>query len=179
MSKAKLVLGAAVVVVLAYVVKPHAEEPKAAAPVTVRIPSIGVTSSLDGLAVDGSGALVPPKHPDVAGWYAKGVAPGDPGPAVLAGHVDSRTGPGVFYRLPELKPGDEVYVDRKDGSSLTFVVSRTTAVEKTAFPTDLVYAPTPVSELRLVTCGGDFDQAAGSYVQNVIVEAVLKPGDED
>lgn len=174
MSKGKLVLGAAVVVVLAYVVKPDADEPKAAAPVTVRIPSIGVTSSLEGLDVDEAGTLVPPRKADVAGWYSAGVAPGDAGPALIAGHVDSRTGPGVFYRLPELKPGDEVFVDRKDGSQLAFVVGKTYAVEKTAFPTDLVYSPTPVSELRLVTCGGDFDRAASSYRQNVIVEAVLR-----
>ncbi|TWP54069.1 class F sortase [Lentzea tibetensis] len=174
MNKVKLVLGAAVVVALAYAVKPHAAAPHAAAPVTVRIPSIGVTSSLEGLSVDKAGALVPPTKASVAGWYSAGVAPGDAGPALIAGHVDSRTGPGVFYRLPELKAGDEVFVDRKDGSHLTFVVGKTYAVEKTAFPTDLVYSPTPVSELRLVTCGGEFDQAAGSYRQNVIVEAVLK-----
>lgn len=174
MSKGKLFVGAAALLALAYLVKTPMDEPKAAAPVKVTIPSIGVTSSLESLKIDDAGVLVAPTKPDVAGWYAKGVRPGDAGPAVIAGHVDSRTGPGVFFRLPELKQGDEVLVDRKDGTRLTFVVGKTYAVDKVAFPTEAVYSPTPVSELRLVTCGGEFDRAASSYRQNVIVEAVLK-----
>lgn len=143
-------------------------------PVGVRVPSIGVASPLVDLAVDGTGALVPPQRFDVAGWYAAGPAPGGRGPAMLAGHVDSRAGTGVFYRLRELRPGDEVFVSRVDGSELRFVVSKTYSTAKETFPTDLVYSPTPVSELRLVTCGGAFDYASRNYYDNVIVEAVLK-----
>ena len=80
----------------------------------------------------------------------------------------------MFGRLRELKAGDEVIVARVDGSELRFVVRRTYSAPKTAFPTDLVYSPTPVSELRLVTCGGAFDQASRNYQDNVIVEAVLQ-----
>ncbi|MDT7787657.1 MAG: hypothetical protein QOF58_6076 [Pseudonocardiales bacterium] len=171
--KGKLVMGAAILVALIYIVKgPGAE--KVPEPVTVRIPSIGVETSLESLEVGKDGVLEPPTRSDKAGWYAKGVAPGDAGPAVIAGHVDSRTGPGVFFRLPELQPGAEVLVEREDGSKLTFVVNHTYATQKTAFPTAIVYGPTPLSELRLVTCGGDFDRVAGSYRDNVIVEAVLK-----
>ncbi|MET9634001.1 class F sortase [Lentzea sp. NPDC006480] len=171
--KGKLVMGAAILVALIYIVKgPGAE--KVPEPVTVRIPSIGVETSLESLKVGKDGVLEPPTRSDKAGWYAKGVAPGDAGPAVIAGHVDSKTGPGVFFRLPELQPGAEVLVERKDGSKLTFVVSHRYATQKTAFPTAVVYGPTPLSELRLVTCGGDFDRVAGSYRDNVIVEAVLK-----
>ncbi|GAB2833311.1 class F sortase [Lentzea nigeriaca] len=173
MSKGKLVMAAAIVVALIYIVKDPGAE-KAPEPVTVRIPSIGVETSLEALKVDSAGVLEPPTRADKAGWYAKGVAPGDAGPAVIAGHVDSKTGPGVFFRLPELRPGAEVLVKRKDGSELTFVVNHTYSTEKTAFPTAVVYGPTPLSELRLVTCGGDFDRVAGSYRNNVIVEAVLK-----
>ena len=173
MSKGKLVMGAAIIVALIYIVKDPGAE-KVPEPVTVRIPSIGVETSLQALKVDSAGALEPPTRADQAGWYAKGVAPGDAGPAVIAGHVDSKTGPGVFFRLPELQPGAEVLVEREDGSSLTFVVHHTYSTEKAAFPTDVVYGPTPLSELRLVTCGGDFDRVAGSYRNNVIVEAVLK-----
>ncbi len=172
MSKGKLVMAAAVLVTLIYVVKgPGADE--APEPVTVRIPSIGVETSLEALEVDSAGALEPPTRAEQAGWYAKGVAPGDAGPAVIAGHVDSKTGPGVFYRLPELRPGAEVQVEREDGSTLTFVVNSTYSTEKTAFPTAAVYAPTPLSELRLVTCGGEFDRAARSYRDNVVVFAAL------
>lgn len=173
MAKGKLVMGAVVLLTLIYIVKdPGAQQ--APEPVTVRIPAIGVDTRLESLAVDKAGVLEPPARADKAGWYAKGVAPGDAGPAVISGHVDSRTGPGVFFRLPELQPGAEVLVEREDGSELTFVVSRAYSTEKTAFPTAVVYAPTPRSELRLVTCGGDFDRVAGSYRNNVIVEAVLK-----
>ncbi|MGZ3144610.1 class F sortase [Lentzea chajnantorensis] len=173
MGKGKLVMAAAIVVTLIYIVKgPGADQ--APEPVTVRIPAIGVETKLQALAVDGAGALEPPTRADQAGWYAEGVKPGDAGPAVIAGHVDSKTGPGVFYRLPELQPGAEVLVEREDGSALTFVVNRSYSTQKVEFPTAGVYGPTPLSELRLVTCGGEFDRAAGSYRDNVIVEAVLK-----
>lgn len=173
MARGKLLMGAAVLVTLIYVVKgPGGDE--VPEPVTVRIPSIGVETSLEALDVDSSGALEPPTRADKAGWYAKGVAPGDAGPAVISGHIDSKTGPGVFFRLPELEPGAEVLVEREDGSKLTFVVNNSYSTQKTAFPTAVVYGPTPLSELRLVTCGGEFDRVAGSYRDNVIVEAVLK-----
>ena len=172
MSKLKIVLAVAVLLAVAYVVKTGGGS-GTPAPRAVRIPAIGVDSVLVDLVVDKSGALVPPRSADVLGWYADGVAPGNAGPAVIAGHVDSKSGPGVFANLAKLKAGDQVFVQRNDGSQLTFVVGKTYAVAKTAFPTDLVYAPTPVSELRLVTCGGTFDTAADSYRDNVVVEAVL------
>jgi sortase (surface protein transpeptidase) len=141
-------------------------------PARVRIPAIGVDSDVVDLGVDGSGALVPPQSADVAGWFAGGPAPGASGPALLAGHVDSRTGPGVFYRLADLRPGDPVEVGRADGSVVRFTVSRVFQTPKAAFPTALVYAPVPGPELRLVTCGGTFDRSIGHYRDNVVVEAV-------
>jgi sortase (surface protein transpeptidase) len=173
MSKAKIALAIGVLVLGAYVVKPGDDETTAPRPVTVRIPAIAVDNVVTQTAVDKTGVLVPPDRADVLGWFAAGVAPGDAGPAVIAGHVDSKTGPGVFFHLADLKPGDEVFVDRADGSAVKFLVDRTYSVDKAAFPTDLVYGPTPASELRLVTCGGTFDHAASSYRDNVIVEAVL------
>ncbi|MFD9740613.1 class F sortase [Umezawaea sp. NPDC059074] len=174
MSKGKVFLGIGVLVLAAYAVKPGADEPVAPRPVSLRIPAIAVDNVVTKTAIDDkTGVLVPPDRADVLGWFADGVAPGDAGPAVIAGHVDSKTGPGVFFRLVDLKPGDQVFVDRADGSAVTFVVDKTYSVDKTAFPTDLVYGPTPASELRLVTCGGTFDHAASSYRDNVIVEAVL------
>ncbi|MEU5692941.1 class F sortase [Actinosynnema sp. NPDC020468] len=143
-----------------------------ARPTRVRIPAIGVDSAIVDIGVDATGVLVPPEGPDVTGWFTKGSAPGDVGPALLAGHVDSHAGPAVFFRLGDLGPGDEVLVDREDGSTAKFTVATTTRVPKTAFPTDLVYAPVPTPVLRLVTCGGTLDTAARSYRDNVIVEAV-------
>jgi sortase (surface protein transpeptidase) len=145
----------------------------AAEPVRLRIPAIGVDTALVPLGVDADGALVPPAAFDRAGWFAGGPNPGDVGPAVLAGHVDSRTGPAVFWRLRDLRPGDEVVVDRADGTAVRFAVTGTARSPKADFPTEAVYGPTPRAELRLVTCGGDFDRSRRSYTDNLVVFAQL------
>ena len=144
-----------------------------AAPTRVHVPSLGVDSSLALLDVDGSGVLTPPSDFDQAGWFTGGPAPGDVGPAVIAGHVDSRTGPAVFFRLHEIAVGDEVLVDRADGTTVRFAVTRVDRYAKDAFPTDEVYGPTPGAELRLITCGGEFDRARRSYLDNVVVYASM------
>jgi sortase (surface protein transpeptidase) len=102
-----------------------------------------------------------------------GTRPGDPGSAVILGHVDSKRGPAVFYRLRELRRGDQIKIARADGSSVRFIVQRTEQYPKDRFPTDAVYYPTLTPALRLVTCGGDFDATAGHYRSNVIVFATL------
>ncbi|RZU77260.1 sortase family protein [Micromonospora kangleipakensis] len=141
------------------------------APVRVRVPRIGVDSPLTVLGLDRTGALVPPADFARAGWYGRGPAPGDPGPAVLAGHLDSRAGPAVFARLDELRTGDRIEVRRGD-RWLPFRVTGSLRVAKDRFPTARVYGPTPGPELRLVTCGGDFDRRRGHYRDNVVVFAV-------
>jgi hypothetical protein len=108
-----------------------------------------------------------------AGWFAEGPSPGQVGPAVIAGHVDSKTGPAVFFRLRELRPGDTVQVERADGARLRFVVGRARSFPKATFPTAEVFGPAPWAALRLVTCGGDFDRARGSYRDNLVVFARL------
>lgn len=143
------------------------------APVRVRLPSIGVDSPLARLGVDPAGALVPPTDFGEAGWFTGGPAPGDVGPAVIAGHVDSRSGPAVFFRLRETAVGDPVLVQRGDGTTARFTVTRVAQHPKDAFPTAEVYGPTPDAELRLITCGGEFDRATRSYLDNVIVFADL------
>jgi sortase (surface protein transpeptidase) len=145
----------------------------AAVPTDLEIPVIDVRSHLVRLVVDGSGALQAPDDPDVAGWFAAGVVPGDTGPSVIGGHVDSKTGPGIFYALGRLTAGDRVMVHRSDGRTPTFQVTTVTQLSKSSFPTQLVYGPTPGPELRLVTCGGRFDRDRRSYLDNVVVEAVL------
>ena len=144
-------------------------------PVSVRIPSIDATSTLVplGLNQDGSVEVPPVSTPMQAGWYEDGSAPGETGPAVLLGHVDGDKQIGIFFRLHELKTGDPVLVMRANGSVLRFTVTKVTKVAKDAFPTSAVYGPTKDAELRLVTCGGTFDHAAHSYVDNVIVYAAL------
>lgn len=146
-------------------------------PVRLEIARIGVSTTLQRLGKDGHGAVEVPSGPRRwrdAGWYAGGTRPGDPGSAVILGHVDSKRGPAVFFRLRELRRGDVIAITRADGSSLRFAVDRAEQYDKRRFPTDAVYYPTLTPELRLVTCGGEFDATAGHYRSNVIVFATLK-----
>jgi sortase (surface protein transpeptidase) len=151
---------------------PAAEPPAAGPPPTrLRIPSIAVDAPLEDLGLDAKGALAAPKDFARPGWYAEGSRPGDVGPAIIAGHVDSKTGPAVFFRLHELRPGATVEVARGEGW-VTFRVLAVRRYPKNRFPTDEVYAPTPNAQLRLITCGGAFDNTRRSYVDNVVVYAV-------
>jgi sortase (surface protein transpeptidase) len=143
-----------------------------ARPVRLRIPAIGVDTHIIDITTNIAGQLIPPPTTDVVGWYTGGPAPGDTGPALLAGHVDSRAGPGVFFHLADLHPGDRIAVDRADHTKTAFRVVSVTRVAKDAFPTGGVYAPEPLPLLRLITCGGTFDRSVRSYRDNIIVEAV-------
>lgn len=144
-------------------------------PERLRVPRIDVDTRLMDLDLTARRELqVPPlSQPWTAGWYDRSPVPGEVGPAVLAGHVDSRTGPAVFFRLHELRRGDRIVVDRSDGRTATFAVDRVEEVSKSSFPTKRVYGATPRPELRLITCGGTFDAASGHYLANVVVYAHL------
>jgi sortase (surface protein transpeptidase) len=137
------------------------------------IPAIGVATRLVRLGLEADGAMAVPADYGRAGWFAEGPAPGQVGPAVIAGHVDSRTGPAVFYRLRELRPGQAVLVERADGTRLRFVVEQARGYPKASFPTADVFGPVPSAALRLITCAGDFDRARGSYRDNLVVFAGL------
>jgi LPXTG-site transpeptidase (sortase) family protein len=138
------------------------------------IPALGIRQDLLELGVDAStGALLPPAAPEAAGWFTGAAAPGERGPTVIAGHVDSRTGPGVFHALTDLTPGDRVRVGRSDGRTATYRVTDVLTVDKDRFPTEQVYGPTAGPELRLITCGGSFDRDTGHYLRNVVVSGVL------
>lgn len=140
-------------------------------PAALAIPAIDVTASVVDLGLNADRTLEVPQDYGEAGWWAGGAGPGAPGPAVIAGHVDSRDGPAVFYRLRELVPGDEVRLTLDNGSVVRFVVERLERHPKNDFPTESVYGQTPDPTLRLVTCSGDFDAATGHYVDNTIVFA--------
>jgi hypothetical protein len=147
----------------------------ASTPTTVSVPSIGATSSLMDLGQNSDGSLqVPPlSNPAQAGWYDKSPTPGSIGPAVILGHINGDGKPGIFYKLKDVKAGDQIMVARQDGQTAVFTVAHIDTVPKAAFPSDQVYGDTPDSELRLITCGGVFDPAARSYEANVVVYANL------
>jgi hypothetical protein len=160
--------------------------PDAVVPVSVRVPAIGVDEPAVvalGLAPDGTAEV--PQDFGRVGWFDRTLAarragttpadvaiPAGRGPTVLLGHVDSRRGPAVFFRLRDLRPGDVVELGRSDGSVARYAVQRTEQVAKDAFPTFAVFGATATDVLRLVTCAGDFDRGARSYTDNLVVQAV-------
>ena len=142
-------------------------------PVWLTIPAIGVKAPIINLGLNRNGTLQVPSTTTVAGWYTGSPRPGATGSAVIAGHVDSRTGPGIFFWLKNMRPGERIYVRRADGTLAVFIVTAVRIYTKSSFPTAMVYGPVPDAELRLITCGGTFDYARGSYLSNVVVYARL------
>ena len=146
-------------------------------PPSLDIPSIGVHSVVRYLGQTADGALetpAPGPYYDDAAWYRYSPTPGSLGPAIMMGHIDSAAnGPSVFFRLGELRPGDKVSVTRADGSTAIFVVDEVRSYPKDDFPTQRVYGDIDHAGLRLITCGGAFDDSTGHYLDNIVVFASL------
>jgi LPXTG-site transpeptidase (sortase) family protein len=141
-------------------------------PVRLRIPSIGIDSALIGLGIETDGTLEEPPQVTPAGWFTHSPTPGEPGPAIIAGHVARNAVRGVFFDLHNLSAGSKVFVDRKDGSTAVFRVVSLGAVDKEHFPTAAVYGNIDYAGLRLITCA-DFDDATGKYTDNFVAFAKL------
>jgi hypothetical protein len=142
-------------------------------PVSVSVPSVGIRSTLQPLGLEKDGTLEPPSQFARAGWYADGTRPGAVGPALIAGHVDSTAGPAVFFRLTDVRRGDDVQVVDDHGTTRHFVVTAIARYPKDKFPTEAVYGPSALPIVRLVTCTGDFDVRHHNYLSNLVVTAVL------
>jgi hypothetical protein len=155
----------------AALLKPGADQ-RVPRPIAVIIPAIGVRARVIRLGLTGGRILAVPASASVAGWYTGSPRPGAIGSAVIVGHVDSKSGPGVFFRLRSLRPRDRIYIRRSDGTLAIFAVTAVREYPKMHFPAELVYGPVPVAALRLITCGGFFDAAIGHYLSNVIAFAV-------
>jgi sortase (surface protein transpeptidase) len=158
--------------------RPQAARPRPAAlayaePTTIQIPSIGVSSDLVDLGLAPHGVMETPQDPDKAGWFTPGPPPGLPGASVIAGHVTWNQRPVVFFRLGDLRRGDTIEVDREDDTTAVFEVQRLGQFPKNAFPTDAVYSHIDHPGLRLITCGGVYNEATNSYQANLIVWARL------
>lgn len=136
------------------------------------MPALGLDEELIALGLANDGTLEVPADADRVGWFAGGGRPGGAGPTVLAGHVDSRTGPAVFFRLTELAAGDRIEVESAGGSSFRYAVTRAEDVPKNTFPTEAIFGSIPGDELRLITCTGVYDRRAGSHRDNRVVYAV-------
>ncbi|MFD8562845.1 class F sortase [Streptosporangium canum] len=145
--------------------------PGESGPVALVVPRAEVNAPITPIASGVDGALEPPPlgQADLAGWDRLGPAPGEPGSAVVVGHLDTRTGPAVFAGLSRVRKGDAVVVTREDGTAAVFRVSATERVSKSAFPVKKVYRALPHPAIRLVTCGGAYDVERHSYDDNLIV----------
>jgi Sortase domain len=142
-------------------------------PVRIEIPVLGVSSELMDLGLNRDGTMEVPPGAYPAGWFTGAPTPGERGPAIIAGHVNWSGHAGVFAKLHELEPGDQVAVVRHDGSTVLFRVDQVNRYPKHLFPTQAVYGNLGYSGLRLITCGGDFDRTAHSYVDNIVVYASM------
>jgi hypothetical protein len=141
-------------------------------PTAMQIPAIGLAAlDLADLRIDYRGALQVPTDFGQVGWYTSSAVPGDPGPSVFAGHVDTRRGPAVFAQLDRLRPGDLIEVPRSDGGTARFSVDSVEYFPKDTMPADRIYGPSTRPVLRLLTCGGPFDEDTLSYRDNVVVFA--------
>lgn len=150
---------------------------KAADPLTLDIPGLDLRAPVAARGLDERGAPDPPPldRPGEVGWYAAGTAPGAEGAALMVGHVDTETRPAVFHRLDTLEPGQEIRVARSDGTVAEFTVEDVRVLDRDGFDAQEAYGPRHEgrAELRLITCGGAFDPAAGAYEANVVVSAYL------
>jgi hypothetical protein len=145
----------------------------ASPPTAISIPAIALTAPVGTVGLDRNGTIETPplSAANLAAWYVHGPAPGQLGPAVILGHVDTRHGPAVFHRLTELKAGDRIDVSRADRRTAVFHVEAVERFPKAAFPTERVYGDLDHAGLRLITCGGEFDRDRRSYRDNVVVFA--------
>jgi Sortase domain len=188
-----LLFGGAATVGVALLAQQHAPAPAASAagrvgpagkgpllrrstPVSVAIPAIGVRSSLLRLGLNQNGTMAVPSlstSADEAAWYKYSVTPGQPGTAVIEGHVDSYQGPAVFFRLGALRPGNDIDVTLADGITAIFRVTGVREYSKDKFPSKTVYGPANYAALRVITCGGAFDYSTGHYLNSVVVFASL------
>nr|WP_255672762.1 class F sortase [Glycomyces amatae] len=143
-------------------------------PTRVDIPSIGVHAPLTALDLDYRGDFEVPAlwRPHEAGWFEPGPTPGEFGPTVLLGHVDTeRSGPAVFYDVDRLEEGDAIEVAREDGLVVAYEVTAVESYAKERLPYEDVFGVEAVPALRLITCGGEFDRASGDYAENLVVFA--------
>jgi sortase (surface protein transpeptidase) len=143
------------------------------APVHLSIPSLGISVPVTQLGLNSNGSVVVPTSFHIPGWYKDGYAPGQKGSAAILGHVDSTSGPGVFYRIVNMKVGQIVQVTLADHVRLKFKVIGLRQYTKANFPERLVYGPSTFSALDLVTCGGVFDATTHHYLSNIVVFTAL------
>ncbi len=148
-------------------------------PTRLRIPKLNIdTNFVEPLGLEDNGEVSVPDSYTEVGWYKHSPTPGQLGPAIVLGHVDSHTGPAIFFYLGQLKEGDDVYIDREDGTSAQFKIEKLERYKQSEFPTELVYGNINYAGLRLITCSGIFSKGEQRYSHNLVVYARLVDGKE-
>lgn len=153
--------------------RPDGDTMSRSRPESVRIPSLDVSSSVIDLGVQSDKRMEVPQNGKDTGWFTGSPTPGELGPSILAAHVTWEKKPAIFFELSSMKKGQEVEVERADGSTAVFEVTKVGQYPKADFPTDQVYGEVDHAGLRLITCGGRFDGETGHHVDNVVVYGKL------
>jgi len=149
-------------------------DPSLSKPIKIKIPSINVDAAVGELGLNADQTIEVPKNVSEVGWYKYSPSPGYIGPAVMVGHKDAITGRAVFYDLNKVKIGDEIVIDREDGSTTTFKVESIETYKQDQFPTEKVYGSLSYPGLRLITCSGTYSALKGRYSDNLVVYATLQ-----
>lgn len=143
-------------------------------PTRISIPSVGIDNSVISVGRSDDGSMeVPALFDPVTGWYKYSPTPGEIGPSVIVGHVDTHKGPSVFWRLGQVKPGEIIEITRADSTVVKFKVEALKQFEQDNFPNAEVYGNLDHAGLRLITCGGTFNRQTGRYTQNTVVFASI------
>ncbi|WP_100374243.1 class F sortase [Bacillus sp. FJAT-45037] len=143
-------------------------------PSRIQIPSIEVDARTEEVGVLDNGEMGVPEEIDQVGWFEPGTKPGNVGNAVMAGHVDSRTGPAIFFRLDELEEGDEVIVSSDSDETYTFVVTGKESYPYDSAPIAEIFGRSDTRNLNLITCTGTFNRSVGTHEERLVVFTELK-----
>lgn len=149
------------------------QQPEVLSPRVLVIPKINVMAAVEEVGLDDEGKMDVPQDVFGVGWYNLGFKPGERGNAVIAGHLDSTTGPAVFYDLDLLETGDKLIVTNSAGRDLTFVVTGKASFAFDQFPLEEVFGANDKNRLNLITCGGIFDRSTKNYSQRLVVYSEL------
>ncbi len=155
---------------------PLKEEINGIVPMQIEIPALGVNTTIENVGTLENGEMGVPEGIDTVGWFEPGPKPGERGNAVMAGHVDSKTGPAVFYKLDQLAPGDEVIITGKDGESKTFIVTGKQSYPRKEAPVEDIFGFSYSKNLNLITCSGKYSRDEGTHEERLVVYSELKEG---
>lgn len=159
-------------------VQPVSSGPRGIHPSVISIPSIDVRADIEDVGILDNGQMGVPDDGDTVGWFHRGAKPGASGNAVMAGHVDDRSGPAIFYELDQLDLGDRVYIENISGEELVFEVTRLEVYPYDDAPIDVVFGPSSTQRLNLITCTGEFDRNEGTHRERLVVFTELIQEDE-